>query len=560
MSVSVGVFLYLCFMNRKQFSEFKKKKEQEIKLRTIEKYPEIHQMYLDGEISIKDAYNHCMSEMLSIQGYKSKGTKGFITDTKIGKKKITNPTPTLPYGKHPLVDDDSFNPDFDTINRMTYEEFKTYSNKLRNELLRIWEEEGIPPYIGKDLEGILEDFKGVSTFDIDKLYKEGDNDFKFVLSNDWRYGSSCNQFTPSLHKTKVNKGSMYELLKEPKWTLQWQRMMTRNLKQDKIYGFSNRINSLKEIIDLDKETYGFLLHPHPSDSESFSIDKKLINELIYKNILEDFHIRNLDLDWDNYERFQIRYYKKTDKSFSNKIHVLRTGFTNTPTNFSPLISRYLYEKYLPKNKPSVVLDTSCGWGGRFLGSVCSKNDITYIGCDVNSSLFEPNNSYDSIYDFINKHIGIESKYEIHQISSTEFDKTDSYKKYKGKVDMFLSSPPYYITELYSDDKDQSYNLFPKYSDWLNGYLRKTFEIVYDMMKEDGIVFLNIADISVNQIDFPLELDSIQILEEIGFRYDFSIGMKMQKYLGLNIDNIINRYYDKEKDKWVKVEPVMCFRK
>ena len=72
---------------RKLFSELKKKKEEELKLKTIEKYPEIHQMFLDGEISFKDAYNHCMSEILNVEGYKSKGTKGFISSTKIDTSK-----------------------------------------------------------------------------------------------------------------------------------------------------------------------------------------------------------------------------------------------------------------------------------------------------------------------------------------------------------------------------------------------------------------------------------------------------------------------------------------
>lgn len=72
---------------RKIFAQLKKKKEEELKLKTIEKYPEIHQMFLDGEVSLRDAYNHCMSELLNVEGYKSKGTKGFVNSTKIDSVK-----------------------------------------------------------------------------------------------------------------------------------------------------------------------------------------------------------------------------------------------------------------------------------------------------------------------------------------------------------------------------------------------------------------------------------------------------------------------------------------
>ena len=85
---------------RKIFARLKKKKEEELKLKTIERYPDINKKYLNGEVSLRDAYNHCMSELLNIEGYKSKGTKGFVESTKIEsvKKKLNNP----PYSFHIL--------------------------------------------------------------------------------------------------------------------------------------------------------------------------------------------------------------------------------------------------------------------------------------------------------------------------------------------------------------------------------------------------------------------------------------------------------------------------
>ena len=68
---------------RKIFAKLKKKKEEELQLRTISKYPDIHKQFIDGDITLKQAYNHCMSEVLNVEGYKSRGTKGFVTTTKI---------------------------------------------------------------------------------------------------------------------------------------------------------------------------------------------------------------------------------------------------------------------------------------------------------------------------------------------------------------------------------------------------------------------------------------------------------------------------------------------
>ena len=49
----------------------------------------------------------------------------------------------------------------------------------------------------------------------------------------------CNQFQPSLHKTRAGDVSMYDVLKEPSLELKFIRTFTRNLKQDKMYMVSS---------------------------------------------------------------------------------------------------------------------------------------------------------------------------------------------------------------------------------------------------------------------------------------------------------------------------------
>jgi len=122
--------------------------------------------------------------------------------------------------------------------------------------------------------------------------------------------------------------------------------------------------------------------------------------------------------------------------------------------------------------------------------------------------------------------------------------------------MILTSHPYFNLEQYSTDKEQSYNLYPSYEEWINGYIKETFQIGYDLLKKDGVLLLNIADTK----ELPLELDTLSVMEDIGFEFQYEIGMKMQRYLSLDTEKIYNRYYDENGGKYVKVEPIMKFIK
>jgi len=543
---------------RKIFNEIRKKKELEVKLKTIERYGgEIYQMYINKEISLQEAFNHSKSEQLGIEGYKSRGTKGFINSTKV--KSTQSDSKALPYNKHPLTKSDKFNTTFDEINRMDYTVFKGFTLELRNELYRVWKELNTPPYIGKSREGIIDDLTKLKTEKTSKLKKKGDDYFEYIISNDWRYGSSCNQFQPGLHKTRIDGISLWDILENDDYLLKWIRLFTRNLKQDYSYEFSSRLKFKSDIRKIDLTTYGILIQRKDKDDE-LTFSKSEINKLKKEGIIKEFHIYNLGIDWDNYKRFEIRTYKKTEKIFSHIIHIIRVGINNTPVNFSPFVARFIYEKYLPKNKESVVYDSSTGWGGRLLGSIMSDRDIRYIGCDVNSNLFLPVNTYESMGEFIQRNFDIKPNFSIKKISSTNFDKTEEYKKYKGKCDMILTSPPYYIREEYSTDSEQSYLMYNKYEDWLNVYIKKTFQIGYDMVKKGGLCFLNISDVNVKSQKFELELDVLNILEEIGWKYRYDIGMTMKRFIGLKTEKIVNRYFDEDKESYSKVEPILVFEK
>jgi len=549
---------------RKIFAQLKKKKEEELKLRTISKYPDIHQKFIDGEISLKEAYNHCMSELLNVEGYKSKGTKGFVTNTKIESEKpkdvkafTPNENSKLPFTQHPIKTNDELNITFHEINMMDYVEFREYSYKLRNELLRCWEEEGNPPQIGKDTKGIIEDLQNLKNIDTKKLILDSnDKDYEFVLSNYNRAGSSCNQFFPTLYDVTVDKSSIRDVLKSDDFKLRWLRVMVRNLKQDYLYQFSTKITDRKNIPNSSND--GLIIQRVKEPSEiSFTKDELL--ELKNNGVLEEYHIKNIEREFNFYKNFEIRVYEKDKKVLIPLIHIVRLSFGNRPVNFPPVIAKTLYEHFLPKKNKNIVYDCCSGFGGRFLGSIMSDRNIHYIGNDVNSKIFN-DDSYNQLAKFIEKNLGIESSYHIEKRGSEEMDKSDELKKFIGSVDLFITSPPYFSKEKYSRDKSQSYLKYPNYKDWIQIYFRKSFEIVHRSLKSKGICLLNISDININDTYFPLELDSINIMEDIGFKYQYQIGMLMNRYIGLSYEGVLNKWWDKESNCFRKVEPILVFEK
>jgi|TARA_B110000259_G_scaffold28268_1_gene30003 hypothetical protein len=98
------------------------------------------------------------------------------------------------------------------------------------------------------------------------------------------------------------------------------------------------------------------------------------------------------------------------------------------------------------------------------------------------------------------------------------------------------------------DKSQSYLKYPNYKDWIEQYFRRTFEIVHQSLKPKGYCLLNISDVNLGENYFPLELDSIKTLESIGFKYQYQIGMLMNKYIGLSYEGVLNKWWDK-KSNW-----------
>ena len=93
-------------MSKKEFSEKKKQLEQKQRIQTIKRYggDKVNQMFSDGEITEREAYEHSKSEMLGVEGVKSKGSKSFVISSKIDTSKTNFKTKENTLGEYILFD------------------------------------------------------------------------------------------------------------------------------------------------------------------------------------------------------------------------------------------------------------------------------------------------------------------------------------------------------------------------------------------------------------------------------------------------------------------------
>jgi len=168
------------------------------------------------------------------------------------------------------------------------------------------------------------------------------------------------------------------------------------------------------------------------------------------------------------------------------------------SNFRPVTASSLYRLFCEEG--DTVWDMSCGWGGRLLASIKSK--INYIGTDPNTTTMKGLKEMATTF-------GVKARsYELLTMGSEE------YKPKKNSLDFAFTSPPYFDTEKYSDQKTQSYLKYSNINTWKEKFLRKTIANVYYGLKQNKFMALNVADVRNYQ---SFEKDTVDIAESVGFK-------------------------------------------
>ena len=158
---------------------------------------------------------------------------------------------------------------------------------------------------------------------------------------------------------------------------------------------------------------------------------------------------------------------------------------SAPTNFRPMNAKAVYERFCPKG--GVIYDYCCGFGGRLLGALSSKNNYKYVGTDPCT---ETMYHLHQLGQYIEQVTGREDSYELHCCGSEEF------RGPENSIDFAFSSPPYFNLEVYSDEPTQCFNKFPELEGWLEGFVRPTIQNIKHMLKPGKLYAVNIADFKV----------------------------------------------------------------
>ena len=435
---------------------------------------------------------------------------------------------------------------------------------LRKFIISEWDEKGIPPTIGQDTKDLKKNFMKLREYDVHHKFLVSDDDGnRNVIKNYNKHASGVNQFFPTMLKTRVQNGSIYDWFTD-EYKDKFQKVILRILKRDSMYNWSKCVLVGEGI----PENFFIVQHKHNQVESQY---KTLSVEEVEK--LDDKHKTNLpkELDGSTY-KFLVRDFQLGQKLFPAGIQAFRLGLGQPAVNFPPLTARYLYEKYTEHISQDLlnVYDPSAGWGGRILGAMSSLKRIHYIGTDPNTDNYIDElgkTRYEYVADFFNNEVletnpfweEEKNTYHLFQDGSEFIGNNSEFQTYKGTLDLVFTSPPYFDREQYSEDEEQSYKLYPKYDSWRDGFLKPTLVNAYESLRENRYLLWNIADIKIGKNKYhPLEQDSIDIIESLGGEYKGKLKMLMTSMVGVDQSNVKNAV--KINGTYLKYEPIFIFYK
>lgn len=213
------------------------------------------------------------------------------------------------------------------------------------------------------------------------------------------------------------------------------------------------------------------------------------------------------------------------------IEAARVGTgTQIAFEFKPYLARDIYLDYC---KPGArVLDPCAGWGGRMIGFCASQLGGEYIATDPSTKTFEGLNK---LKEFL---LSAESMKKI-EIGLYNLP----FEELEGPVDYFdfaFTSPPYFDTEIYSDDLTQAFNKYKTLDEFNEIFLTTLIKKTITCLKPGACFLLNIGgslyrfDKVINDICYNLGLNIREV-------FDYKIGRGnhfAKKYKGNPLENSI----------------------
>jgi hypothetical protein len=503
------------------------------------------------------------------------------------------------------------NKTFDEIQLMSDDEFRQWFIDLRKAVVYAWDVLGQPPRVGWNEDEIRKQFRDMHGFpvhefaQVDELTGE-----KNVIRNTSVVGNAANQWFPTMMKTRINYTknddglSIYDHFVRDDLLEKTLKYARRHYKRDSFYHYSNTIK-VGEVVKIGTHRkkfktgdefvqwfeennireygYDYWIESRDDDEEYTGYNEDLKNakylEISDLSLCNVHTIKNIQAKQSKY---RIRLYTLGQKLFPLGLKAFRVSWCQYAVNFPPLTAKYLYEKYtqhITGQDKIIVYDPSSGWGGRILGAMSSRTvlPLHYVGTDPNTdhtiALADGSHGtkYSDLADFYNaaKNSGTLFKqshtYEVFQLGSEVIKDDSSFQKYRGKVDMVFTSPPYFAKEKYSMDPEQSCIKFSQYEEWRDGFLKPTLETAVEWLRRDRYLLWNIADAKFGGDMLPLEEDSKEILLSLGMEYKGVVKMSLAQMPGGNrLDSETGlpkaKNFCKVNGMWLKYEPIFVFYK
>lgn len=208
------------------------------------------------------------------------------------------------------------------------------------------------------------------------------------------------------------------------------------------------------------------------------------------------------------------------------------------SNFRPGFALLMYRRFCSYG--GTVLDTSTGYGGRLVGFMASDCE-RYIGYDPNTVTHAAN--VKMVSELSRKRV------ELHNQPIEDANP----EPYRDQVDFAFTSPPYFCKEIYSDEDTQSCNRYKTARDWCNGFLVPMMRFQHVCLKDSGRSAVNIADVTIKDVRYPLSQWIIKAAEKVGFKLENKMEFALTQRFGA-------RRGGKQGDDGVAVEPVFVFVK
>lgn len=483
-----------------------------------------------------------------------------------------------------IISNTKVNPLFEEVLEMTDLQFRDWIIYMRKEVVRLWDEEGLPPRVGFSEEEAADNFRAMikdhslhwmETVDLQTRKKD-------VIRNTSIAGNAVNEWFPTMMKTRITYGknvadsrSIYDYFAREDLLESFITYATRHFKRDSFYHYSTPISygdilfgqevesaeHLISLFDANKNSsLKFFFCPVKDDKEYTGFNTELkkkknitVTETEMKKLSYDKHVSS-NVDFAKWKTYTIRTYELGQRLFPKGLKAFRVSFCQYAVNFPPLTARYLYERYCDINKqssiPIIIYDPSAGWGGRLLGamSVNTNRQVLYVGTDPNTdhNMDTGETKYQNFARFFNHNVREQSNslfkeesaryghaYHIFQSGSETIGSHPDFQPYKGCVDLVFTSPPYFAKEVYSEDDAQSCHKFSQYDSWRDGFLRPTLETAVEWLKPGGYLLWNIADCVFGGETLPLEKDSCDILKSLGMEYVETLKMSLSQMPGGN---------------------------